>query len=186
LGEIGHLFDESRHMIPQTFLTELDGLQNIWSGSCPPPSLAIAYAFTWLRQNVALVPASPALVHGDASFHNVMASGRRFTALLDWEWAHVGAAAEDLGYCRPAVESAIQWGQFIDAYRRAGGPEVRQEQIDFFSVWGRVRIITMIIAVRALYLAGPAHDLEFAHTAIDELYEWYEKLHIDLERVLPN
>jgi aminoglycoside phosphotransferase (APT) family kinase protein len=129
------------------------------------------------------VNASHVLVHGDASFHNVMASGDRLTALLDWEWAHIGAPAEDLGYCRPAVESAIEWGRFMDAYSRAGGPAVPQEQIDFYSVWGRLRIITMIIAARALYLAGPARDLEFAHTAIDELYTWYETLHIDLERV---
>ena len=62
-------------------------------GDTPPPS------------------SEPAFVHGDLRMGNLMVRGGRVEAVLDWELAHIGDPASDLGWV-----SAVQW--------RFGGPGV--------------------------------------------------------------
>jgi aminoglycoside phosphotransferase (APT) family kinase protein len=57
----------------------------------------IEEAFVWLKENPPK-PGRQGLVHGDYRMGNVLISGGRVTAILDWELAHIGDVNYDLGY----------------------------------------------------------------------------------------
>jgi hypothetical protein len=57
------------------------------------------------------------------------------TALLDWERARVGEAAQDLAYVRPHVCKVQPWEDFLAAYCAAGGERPDEERMRFYSVW---------------------------------------------------
>lgn len=89
----------------------------------------------WLRAH-APEPRTPAvLVHSDVGFHNLLVSGSAVEALLDWERSHLGTAAQDLAYVRPSLTSIIDWPDFLEAYRAAGGHEVDPAALQFYTVW---------------------------------------------------
>jgi aminoglycoside phosphotransferase (APT) family kinase protein len=52
----------------------------------------------WLDRNMTTSKEPPRVVHGDAGPGNFMFRNGRITALVDWELAHVGDPAEDLGW----------------------------------------------------------------------------------------
>ena len=55
------------------------------------------WAYRWL---IAHQPpeSPPVLVHGDYRMGNLLVDGCDLTAVLDWEWVHVGEASEDLAW----------------------------------------------------------------------------------------
>jgi aminoglycoside phosphotransferase (APT) family kinase protein len=61
------------------------------------PAPLARFAFGWLERNA---PESPdtVLCHGDAGPGNFLHDGARVTALLDWEFAHLGDPMDDLGW----------------------------------------------------------------------------------------
>jgi aminoglycoside phosphotransferase (APT) family kinase protein len=63
----------------------------------------------------------------------------RVSALLDWEFAHVGDPAEDLEYSRMYVEPYINWGEFTEAYLAAGGATIGTAGARFYEVWRFLR-----------------------------------------------
>ncbi|MBI1180046.1 MAG: phosphotransferase [Alphaproteobacteria bacterium] len=103
------------------------------------PSPTLEAAFEWLLANVPQDVPRLVLVHGDVGFHNILTHQGRITALLDWEFAHLGDPAEDLGYCRQHVEHLIPWPDFLAAYEAAGGTPYRDSGSRFYEVWRGVR-----------------------------------------------
>lgn len=97
--------------------------------------------FTWLLQNVPreLFAQPGRIVHGDIGFHNLMVKDGQVTALLDWEFSHFGAPAEDLIYVRAFVEQIADWNEFLVHYRNAGGGDYSREVETFYKVWSFVR-----------------------------------------------
>jgi aminoglycoside phosphotransferase (APT) family kinase protein len=96
-------------------------------------------AFRWLADNVPTDLARLSLVHADVGFHNILTHEGRITALLDWEFSHLGDPAEDLGYCRNRVEPLMPWDEFLAAYYAAGGAPYRASGERFYEVWRGVR-----------------------------------------------
>lgn len=108
------------------------------------PVLTQEAAFAWLRANVDRIGTQTTVAHGDFDFRNVLFENNRLSAILDWELAHLGHPAEDLGYCRPQVESIMDWDKFLDTYYQHGGVEVRDEEVRYFQIYGDVfRLSTM-------------------------------------------
>jgi aminoglycoside phosphotransferase (APT) family kinase protein len=103
------------------------------------PLLEIGFA--WALQNIpgALFERPGRIVHGDIGFHNLMVDEGTVTALLDWEFGHFGAPAEDLVYVRPFVEQIADWDDFMENYLAAGGHAVTEEEERFYKVWSFVR-----------------------------------------------
>lgn len=103
------------------------------------PLLEIGLA--WVQQNIPaeLFDQPACVVHGDVGFHNLMVLDGQITALLDWEFSHLGAPAEDLIYVRPFVEQIADWEEFLKVYRSAGGRAYSKEVQAFFNVWSFVR-----------------------------------------------
>ena len=52
----------------------------------------------------------------------MLVDGDRVTALVDWEAATIGPPARELAAAWPAATALMEWAEFVDAYRAAGGP----------------------------------------------------------------
>jgi len=123
-------------------------------------SPGIISLFGWLLANVPAVSGSPVLLHGDIGFHNFLFSEERLTAVLDWEFAHLGDPAEDLAYVRNTLGASLDWEGFIAEYRAAGGFTVSEERIRFFQVWGHVRNACAANLAAAKFAEGRVGDLK--------------------------
>jgi aminoglycoside phosphotransferase (APT) family kinase protein len=103
------------------------------------PSPAMVSQFGWLLDHIPQAEGRPVLLHGDIGFHNFLFDAGRLTAVLDWEFGHIGDPAEDLAYVRNTLGGSLDWGAFLSAYEAAGGPPVSEERLHFFQVWGHLR-----------------------------------------------
>jgi aminoglycoside phosphotransferase (APT) family kinase protein len=158
-------------MTTAAFEQELDGYARLWRLWPLPPSPAMEFALRWLRDNIALATAGPvALVHRDPLFHNVMADGDHYVALIDWEFARIGYAAEDLGWIRCAVEGKLAWAEFVAAYTDAGGPAIASVQQDFYDIWACVRLASMIAYSNSLLDAGTISGVESMKVVFHDTY----------------
>ncbi len=57
----------------------------------------ITFGVSWLRRNVPANLSRVSLVQGDTGPVNFLFDGDRVTAVIDWEWGHLGDPMEDLG-----------------------------------------------------------------------------------------
>ncbi|MGQ0698455.1 MAG: phosphotransferase family protein [Panacagrimonas sp.] len=126
------------------------------------PSVTLDLALDWIERNIKKVRGPRTLVHGDLGFHNFLVDGEKLTALLDWELAHLGHPAEDLGYARAWITKMLPWEQFLAAYHKAGGPDSGAFAIDFYTLWGGVRLYALLCQARAAIVGGFLRDCEIA------------------------
>src|SRR5919197_1343782 len=97
------------------------------------PLPAVELGLRWLRAN-APAPAEPRLVHGDFRLGNFIVDESGLAAVIDWELAHLGDPAEDIGWlCIRSwrfgnddnpVAGVGDLDEFISAYEAAGGSPV--------------------------------------------------------------
>lgn len=99
--------------------------------------------FDWIDRNRTLAYGPPALIHDDFNFNNMLVEGDRVSAVLDWEFAHVGTPAADIAYLWYAAESASTFAAFLDAYEAAGGWRPPADQLAFYRLWGQLRLGVM-------------------------------------------
>ncbi len=112
------------------------------------PHPAIELGLRWLERNR---PAAsrPVLAHGDFRVGNIMITPEGVTAVLDWECAHIGTSAQDLGwlctrswrFSRPdlAAGGVGTREELIRAYEGAGGDTVDREAVRYWEIFGLVR-----------------------------------------------
>lgn len=130
-------------------------------GHNPSPTLMALYR--WILANVPDAPDRPVLVHGDIGFHNMLIDEGRLSALVDWEFAHIGDPAEDLGSIRNAL-GAEHWDAIMARYRAAGGPTIDPARLHFFRVWQHVRNASASNLSMAKFESGEIPDLKLAYT----------------------
>lgn len=99
--------------------------------------------FDWIDQHRAQAYGPAALTHDDFNYNNMLVEGDRVAAVLDWEFAHVGTPAADLAYLWYAAQSMGSFGDFLKAYEDAGGWLPSQDQLDFYLLWGQLRLGVM-------------------------------------------
>ena len=112
-------------------------------------SAVFELALRWLRQNIPEEVSPPRLVHGDFRNGNLIIGREGVRAVLDWELAHLGDPAEDLGYITVnswrfgAIDKPVGgFGtieQLLEGYLAAGGPPIDMERILFWQVMGSLR-----------------------------------------------
>jgi aminoglycoside phosphotransferase (APT) family kinase protein len=123
------------------------------------PLPAVELGMRWLRAN-APEPAEPRLVHGDFRLGNFIVDGNGLAAVIDWELAHLGDPAEDVGWLcirswrfgnddRP-VAGVGDLDEFISAYEAAGGAPVDRDRVRYWEAFGNVKW--------AVICARQAHD----------------------------
>jgi aminoglycoside phosphotransferase (APT) family kinase protein len=123
------------------------------------PLPAVELGLRWLREN-APAPAEPRLVHGDFRLGNFIVDEDGLAAVIDWELAHLGDPAEDIGWLcirswrfgndDKAVAGVGDLSDFASAYESAGGAAVDRERIRYWEVFGNVKW--------AVICARQAHD----------------------------
>lgn len=124
-----------------------------------PPLIGVA--MDWLEMHahsVAVVP--PALVHGDIGVHNVLYDDRELTSILDWETAHIGNPAYDLGYLRNVVTDDGLWSAFMARYTAAGGHDFDTFIIDYYGLFSCVWFYQIGLRSRAAFCAGRGREIE--------------------------
>lgn len=123
-------------------------------------------ACDWLQAHLTDAEPLLGLVHGDLGFHNILIHDNRISALLDWELAHIGHPAEDLGYCRSAVEGVVDWQEFVTRYRESGAPPISDAAIDFYTLWVIVRFHALAVRVRSAVVSGAVPGLDLTLTSL--------------------
>ncbi|MGM5069132.1 phosphotransferase family protein [Rhodococcus qingshengii] len=98
----------------------------------------LATLLTWLESNIPAEAPRKSLIHGDAAFSNLLINDGHVSAVLDWEAAHIGDAADELAYLKPSVESVMPWSDFVAHYVSAGGLEPTDQAMRFYEVWSHV------------------------------------------------
>jgi aminoglycoside phosphotransferase (APT) family kinase protein len=124
------------------------------------PSPAVMALFGWLLEHIPAATGTPSLLHGDIGFHNFLLENGQLQAVVDWEFSHIGDAAEDLAYVRNTLGAQIDWDAFLTAYYAAGGPQVSVERLHFFQIWGHLRNACASNMVSAKLYAGQVDDLK--------------------------
>ncbi|HEU5472421.1 MAG TPA: phosphotransferase family protein [Actinophytocola sp.] len=111
----------------------------------PVPTFELGFA--WLRERIP-PPAPLRLVHGDFRTGNFLVDERGLVAVLDWELAHLGDPAEDIGWlCTRAwrfggageVGGFGSRADFYAAYQRASGLPVDHDRVRFWEVFGSLK-----------------------------------------------
>jgi aminoglycoside phosphotransferase (APT) family kinase protein len=127
----------------------------------PSPTLMSLYG--WLLDHIPDASGAPVLLHGDIGFHNMIVHEGRLTALVDWEFAHVGDPAEDVGFVRNTGGN-MPWKLFMQCYREAGGPPIDAQRLHFFQVWGFVRNASASNLASGRFASGELSDLKLTYT----------------------
>ena len=111
------------------------------------------------------------VVHGDFRLGNLMVDSTGLVGVLDWELAHLGDAAEDLGWlCVRSwrfgsslpVAGVGERDALLDAYGAAGGPKVDAESLAWWEAYGTLRWAVICAQQAATHLSGAVRSVELA------------------------
>lgn len=115
------------------------GWRDYYLAESHTPSPALLAIYGWLLENVPNRSEPAALVHGDVGFNNFLFDEGKLSAVLDWEFAHIGDPAEELGYIAVTTGAALDWPRFMARYVEAGGDPVDAATLHYFKVWAYAR-----------------------------------------------
>jgi aminoglycoside phosphotransferase (APT) family kinase protein len=110
-------------------------------------------------------------VHGDYRCGNFLIGPEGLRAVLDWELAHGGDPAEDIGWlCAPAWRfgGAGEVGGFGDltdllrAYAEAGGDVIEPELVRWWQIYATVKWATICVMQASAHLSGLTRSVELA------------------------
>jgi aminoglycoside phosphotransferase (APT) family kinase protein len=164
------------------------GFHEMWTSLPKPPfALATEMGFAWLLATPLPASRPRGLVHGDLGAHNFMIRDGRLAAILDWELAHMGDPAEDIGYLRATlIDQMIGWEPFVDAYVAAGGAAEACDPraVDWFSTWAHVRNSVYVAMFRSWVMAGERSDIESLNAAWDFFARTQRYIARELKRAL--
>jgi aminoglycoside phosphotransferase (APT) family kinase protein len=148
---------------------EIDRYEQVYreSGAQRP---VLELAFQYLRRRLP-APVEPRLLHGDFRNGNIMFHpDRGVIALLDWELAHVGDPAEDLGWIctnswrfgRPEkpVGGFGGYEDLLAGYAAAGGEQVPLDRVRFWQMLGSLRWGVMCLGMYLSWAGGVETSVE--------------------------
>lgn len=168
LRELGALTDGIRPELWDMSLREVStnyirSFRDLYLAEMAEPTPAVLGLFGYLLNNVPDAPGEPKLLHGDVGFHNFLVDDGKLTAVVDWEFAHIGDPADDLGYIANTVGNSLDWAKFMEYYKAAGGQDVDRERLRFFRIWGHLRNLTASQLSTNAYEVGRLNDIKIAH-----------------------
>lgn len=126
-------------------------------------------AFRWLETKAPPAPERPVLVHGDFRNGNLMIHpDDGLVGVLDWELAHLGDPAEDLGWIcvnswrfgawRKPVGGFGEYDELLGGY----GDGVTLEQVRFWQALGSLKWGVMCLMMYASFASGQDRSIERA------------------------
>ena len=112
------------------------------------PLPAVELGLRWLRAN-APDPVKPRLVHGDFRLGNFIVDAEGLAAVIDWELAHVGDPAEDIGWLcirswrfgndDRTVAGLGALDAFLEAYEAVGGTAIDPGRVRYWEAFGNAK-----------------------------------------------
>jgi aminoglycoside phosphotransferase (APT) family kinase protein len=100
--------------------------------------------------------------HGDIGFHNMMGENGHVSALLDWETARLADPAKDISMVRYFVRNYVPWERFVGWYRAAGGPEIDEASLNYYSIFNAfAHMIVCEVAMGARFAQSENPELEY-------------------------
>ena len=126
-------------------------------------------AFRWLETIAPPPPDQPALVHGDFRNGNLMIHPEHgLVGVLDWELAHLGDPAEDLGWICVNSWRFGEWrkpvggfGGYADLLAGHGG-DIPLERVKFWQALGSLKWGVMCLMMYQSFAAGADRSIERA------------------------
>jgi aminoglycoside phosphotransferase (APT) family kinase protein len=108
-----------------------------WTGPSTP------FALDWLRAHAPSTVSRTSLCHGDAGPGNFLFAGDEVSALLDWEFAHLGDPHDDLAWVAVRNHLLGRPIDLVDAFGRwrdVTGLAVEPERLEYYRVLVLVRM----------------------------------------------
>jgi aminoglycoside phosphotransferase (APT) family kinase protein len=146
-----------------------DALATLRDARDPHPALELAAR--WLREHEPRTE-GPVLTHGDFRVGNLLVGTEGLLGVLDWEFAHVGDALEDLAW--PCVR-AWRFGRddkrlggisdadvFFDTYEAVTGKSIDLAAVAYWEVMGNFRWAVACLAQAGRHLRGDERSVELA------------------------
>jgi aminoglycoside phosphotransferase (APT) family kinase protein len=131
---------------------------------------ALELGVRWLEAN--RLPAGRRVtVHGDFRTGNLLVGPDGLRAVLDWELAHAGEAAEDVGWlCAPAwrfggpgpVGGFGALGDLLGGYAAAGGAVIDPVRVKWWQVYATVKWAVICALQASAHLSGATRSVELA------------------------
>ena len=129
-------------------------------------------AFRWLAARAPSLE-RPVLVHGDFRNGNLMIDPEAgLVGVLDWELAHLGDPAEDLGWIcvnswrfgewRKPVGGFGDYQDLLDGHAAAGGAPVSLDRLLFWQALGSLKWGVMCLMMYASFASGADRSIERA------------------------
>jgi len=131
---------------------------------------ALELGARWLAAH-APPPGPRVTVHGDFRLGNFLVGPGGLRAVLDWELAHGGDPAEDIGWlCAPAwrfggphpVGGFGQLDDLLAAYAEAGAPAIEASRVHWWQVYATVKWATICAMQASAHLGGSTRSVELA------------------------
>lgn len=141
----------------------ITSFRDLYLAEMDEPTPAVLGLYGYLLNDVPDAPGEPKLLHGDIGFHNFIVDEGNLSAVVDWEFAHIGDPADDIGYIANTVGGSLDWDRFMALYKQAGGQDIDSEQLRFFRIWGHLRNLTACQLSTNAYETGRLHDIKIAH-----------------------
>jgi aminoglycoside phosphotransferase (APT) family kinase protein len=148
---------------------ELDRYEEVYRATgAERPILELA--FQYLRRHVP-DPVEPVLLHGDFRNGNIMFDPEKgVAAILDWELAHIGDPAEDMGWIctnswrfgRPdrPVGGFGDYADLLAGYASAGGRAIDLPRVRFWQMLGSLRWGVMCLTMYLSWRDGMVKSVE--------------------------
>jgi aminoglycoside phosphotransferase (APT) family kinase protein len=132
----------------------------LWAGIAAarvvhPATRVADVAFDWLRTRAPTRVVKTSLCHGDAGAGNFLHDGAVVTALLDWEFAHVGDPHDDLAWVavrNEVLRRPLDLGVVYGAWQEAVGLAIEPAVLEYYRALVLTRMLISCDA--ALTYAG--------------------------------
>ena len=158
----------------QAAIWQVNWWSQVWWDGVVQPAAMVTYAERWLREN-APVCEQPVMCHSDLRVGNFMfeePSGK-FTAVLDWELAHIGDFHEDIAWAIQRlfgtwtddgiflVCGLIARDEFLRAYEIASGNRIDPAKLHYYEVLNAYKcaVIDLGQAMRAATESNNHQDI---------------------------
>jgi aminoglycoside phosphotransferase (APT) family kinase protein len=148
----------------------LDDITTCYEGFAEPRP-TVELALRWLDRHRPAASAGRSVVHGDFRNGNLMIDSSGVRGVLDWELAHAGDPAEDLGW---VCVKAWRFGApdpvggfgpreaLLEGYALAGGTPPASEALHWWEVYGTLRWTILCRHQAERYLGGSDPSIEYA------------------------
>ncbi|MBF8674941.1 phosphotransferase family protein [Pseudomonas fulva] len=163
-------------------LRQIEGWASRYEKAMTPDAPRWEQVKTWLREKMPVDHVTPAIVHNDYRFDNVILDAdnpMRIIGVLDWEMATLGDPLMDLGnslaYWIQADDPApvqlmrrqpsnaagmLTRRQFVDYYAERAGIDL--DNFDFYYCYGLFRLAGIVQQIYFRYFHGQTQDKRFA------------------------